>query len=87
MWRRCLTSINENERSYDPNCEEINNDFIRLSQVRDEIRDVGFLVDYNDDDYLTEKNEELPLSEGVGTSRCVNMSNGIINDDSTREMI
>ena len=31
---RLKTSINENKRFFDPNCEEINNAFVRLSQVR-----------------------------------------------------
>ena len=36
---------------------------------------------------MTHNNEEPPLSEGLGTSGSVNMSNGIISDDSMREMI
>ena len=66
-----LQTINKNKRFFDPNCEEINNAFVRLSQVRNEISDVDFLVDY--DDCLTQENEEPPLSEGVGTSGCVNI--------------
>ena len=78
--------MNENKRFFDPNCEEINNTFVRLIQVQNEISDVDFSVDY-DDDYLTEENEEPPLSEGVATSGCVNMSNVMVSDDSMREMI
>ena len=81
-----LHIINGNKRLFDPNCEEINSAFVRLSQVRDEISDVDFSVDY-DDDYLTEKNKGPPLSEGVGTSRCVNIFNVIISDDPMREII
>ena len=62
------------------------NVFVRLSRVQNDISDVDFSVDY-DDDYVTHNNEEPPLSEGLGTSGSVNMSNGIISDDSMREMI
>ena len=68
-----LHTINENKRFFDPNCEEINSAFVRLSQVRNKISDVDFPVDYCND-YLTYKNEEPPLSEGVGTSGRANMS-------------
>ena len=46
-----LHTINENERFSHLKSEEINNAFVRLSQVRNEISDVDFSVDY-DDDYL-----------------------------------
>ena len=36
---------------------------------------------------MNENNKGPPLSEGVGTSGCVNTSNKIISDDSMREMI
>ena len=72
-----LHTINENERFFDPNCEEINNTFVRLSQIRNEISDVGFSVDY-DDDHLAINNEESSLSEEVRTSGFVNMSNVMI---------
>ena len=57
-----LHTINENKRFFDLNCEEINNIFVRLSQVRNEISDVDLSVDY-DDSYLTEKNEEVYQKE------------------------
>ena len=79
-------TINENKTFFDPNCEKINNDFVRLSQVQNEIRDVDLSVDY-DDYYLTGKDEEPPLSKGEGTSGCVNLSNVMISDNSMREMI
>ena len=44
-----LHTINEGERFFYPNCEEINNTFVRLSQIRNEISDVDFSVDYDDD--------------------------------------
>ena len=50
-----LLTINEDKRFFDPNCEEINHAFVRLSQVRNEINDVDFSVIYGDG-YLTEKN-------------------------------
>ena len=52
-----LHTINENKRFFD-----LNNVFVRLSQVRNEISDVDLSVDY-DDSYLTEKNEELSKKE------------------------
>ena len=81
-----LHTINEDERFFDPNCEEINNTFVRLSQIRNEISDVDFSVDY-DDDYLAINNEEPSLSEEVRTSGSVIMSNIMISDDSMKEMI
>ena len=64
----------------------VNNAFVRLSQVRNEISDAEFSVDY-DDDYLTKKNEEPPLPEGAGTSGHVNMSNVMISYDSMGKTI
>ena len=49
-----LHTINENKRFFDPNCKETNNAFVKLSQVQNEISDVDFSIDY-DDDYSTEK--------------------------------
>ena len=40
-----LHTINENKTFFDSNCEEINNAFVRVSQVRNEISDVDFSVD------------------------------------------
>ena len=56
-----LHTINKNKSFLHPNCKETNNAFIRLSQVWNEISDVD----------LTEDNEELPFSKGVGTSGCL----------------
>ena len=72
-----LHTINEDKRLFCPSCEEINNAFVRLSQVQNEISDF-------DNDYLPEKNEEPSLSAGV---RCVNTSNVMISNYSMREMI
>ena len=72
-----LHTINKNKSFLHPNCKETNNAFIRLSQVWNEISDVD----------LTEDNEELPFSKGVGTSGCVNMSNLVVSGDSMREMV
>lgn len=47
-----LHTVNENKRFLGPNCEEIDNAFVRLGQAQNEINDFDFSVHY-DDDYLT----------------------------------
>ena len=47
-------TINENKILFDPNFEDINNAFVRLSQVWNKINDADFLIDL-DDYYSTEK--------------------------------
>ena len=79
-----LYAINENKRFFDTNCEKYINVFVRFSQVRNEKNsDVDFSDDY-DDYYSNDKNEKPPLSEGVGTFWCANISNVMISNDSLR---
>ena len=49
-----LHTINGNKRFFNPSCAEINNAFVGLSHVRNEVSDVVFSID-KDDDYLTER--------------------------------
>ena len=71
-------------RFFDTNCEKYINVFVRFSQVRNEKNsDVDFSDDY-DDYYSNDKNEKPPLSEGVGTFWCANISNVMISNDSLR---
>ena len=81
-----LDSINENKRLFDPNCDEINNTFIRLTRVHNEMNDVDFSIDC-DDGGLTESGEEPQSSEELRTFLPSSTGNELISDDSMREMI
>ena len=55
-----LDIINENKRLFHPNCEEINNAFVRLSHIQNKISDVDFSVDY---DMIREKTVTIHLCQ------------------------